>query len=834
MSYIDAFKDYGRRQVSANDAITRITEDYTKLLLAGNIREATKAQLCLTFFSRYSQYNKGIISRQDLLLFLRDFILFVGRFPIPAILENAIRESGNDYGLDIAEDGYVDAASILPEWLPNRAFVQQVYSLDQEGLDEFVPSIGDRIIQDHSCFAKYRSIEQKIAVHAAVQLPADYTLMVSLPTSGGKSLITQMLAATSSGLTIVVVPTVALASDQYLQAKSCMIQGHIQDHIFCYRSDTTPAETARMLQEIADEKARLVFTSPEALLKNIALNNALLSAAKQKYLCNVVIDEAHIVPDWGTHFRPDFQIFSVVLRKLRNLSEHTIRTYLLSATLSEDVVQVLFELFGQEGKNVQYRCDTLRKEPRFIFSECRDYRQREKRVVELVKVLPKPLILYVIEPTEAEHFKKLFLQHGYKNIHTFTGETASRQREDLLKAWKEGEIDVMIATSAFGMGVDKPNVRTILHACVPENLSRFYQEVGRAGRDGLPSLSVMLPYIGKTGQQSDLEKAFGLVSKSILGVEKLLVRWYSMVHSPDTYLAGDRMTVDLNTVPSSFTEEDAQHTGMRNMMWNVNALLLFHREHYIEIQDAQFIPEKNTYSFTFQLLDPETLLDEESLCKAITPDRQKEYDMRTKGYRQMADLARNPTAKCWGRRLTALFPLAEESCNGCPAHPQKPRNYDDSIKIRDAFPIAWEAVPAGPRMNKLFGCLYDVVVPVEDWHSLHWNSLVRSTNDLGLDCVVLPHLQGVTEKSNGMILQSDEFLTIAKLAPWLFKKGVLIVFDEHQSRNNRLFEETHTMAFSKIQKILLGREDMMIFSQMRPLNEFLDCNYGALSQFQKE
>ena len=137
-------------------------------------------------------------------------------------------------------------------------------------------------------------------------------------------------------------------------------------------------------------------------------------------------------------------------------------------------------------------------------------------------------------------------------------------------------------------------------------------------------------------------------------------------------------------------------------------------------------------------------------------------------------------------------------------------------------------------MNKLFGCLYDVVVPVEDWHSLHWNSLVRSTNDLGLDCVVLPHLQGVTEKSNGMILQSDEFLTIAKLAPWLFKKGVLIVFDEHQSRNNRLFEETHTMAFSKIQKILLGREDMMIFSQMRPLNEFLDCNYGALSQFQKE
>lgn len=388
MSYIDAFKGYGRHQMSTNDAITKITEDYTKLLLAGNLREATKAQLCLTFFSRYSQYNKGTISRQDLLLFLRDFILFVGRFPMPTILENAIRESGNDYGLDIAEDGYVDAASILPEWLPNKVFVQQVYKLSQEGLDEFVPVIGDSIISQHSRFSKYRSIEQKIVVHAAVQLPADYTLMVSLPTGGGKSLITQMLATTSSGLTIVVVPTVALASDQYIQAKNCLVKGDIQNHIFCYHSDTTPTETARMLREIEDQKARLVFTSPEALLKNIALNNTLLAAAKQKYLCNVVIDEAHIVPDWGTHFRPDFQIFSVVLRKLRYLSEHTIRTYLLSATLSEDVVQVLFELFGQEGKNVQYRCDTLRKEPRFIFSECRDYWQRENRAIELVKVLP--------------------------------------------------------------------------------------------------------------------------------------------------------------------------------------------------------------------------------------------------------------------------------------------------------------------------------------------------------------------------------------------------------------------------------------------------------------
>lgn len=834
MSYIDFFRDYIQKKIPSGSAAIKIAEERKALLQTGKIDESTRANLCLVFFVRYKQYNSGTISRQDLLLFVRDFILFVGRFPMPPIIEMAIRESGIEYGLSIAADGCADAACILPEWLPNQSFVNEVYGLSNAGQEESFMSIGDSLIAKHSRFTNYRSIEQKIAVHAAVNLPVDYTLMVSLPTGGGKSLVTQMVAATSNKLTIVVVPTVALASDQYMQAQNCIVGNDFKKHVFCYRSDTESAEAARMLKEIRDQRARLLFTSPEALLKNLVLNSALMAAAKEKYLYNVVIDEAHIVPDWGTHFRPDFQIFSVVLRKLRNLSEHNIRTYLLSATLSEDVVQVLFELFGQEGKNVQYRCDALRKEPRFIFSECHDYRQREKQTVDLVKTLPKPLILYVIEPAEAERFKTLFSQQGYKNIQTFTGETSSRRREDLLKAWKEDQIDVMIATSAFGMGVDKSNVRTILHACIPENLSRFYQEVGRAGRDTLPSLSVILPYIGKDGQQSDLEKAFGLVSKSLLGVDKLLIRWYSMVQSPSTYIEGDRLTVDLNTVPSSFSAEDAQHTGIRNMMWNVNALLLLHRERYIDIQDAQYVPDQNTYYFTFKLLDAETLMDENKLRLVVAPDRKKEYDMRTNGYKQMADLAHHPKAKCWARRLTALFPLAEESCSGCPAHPEKPKNYDDPIKIREAFPM--ESIDEGvnSQLKRMFGSLHDVIVPVEDWESVNLDALVRSTNDLGLDCIILPETSAVTTTAGGMILSADEFLIIGKLAPWLFKKGILILFDKNQNRNNQLFETSHTQTFSKINKILVGREDMMIYSQMRPLNEFLDCNYESLKHFQKE
>ena len=270
------------------------------------------------------------------------------------------------------------------------------------------------------------------------------------------------------------------------------------------------------------------------------------------------------------------------------------------------------------------------------------------------------------------------------------------------------------------------------------------------------------------------------------------------------------------------------------MMWNVNALLLLRRERYIQIEDVRYVPDKNTYLFTFKLMDTATLMDKEKLRRAIQPDREKEYEMRTNGYRQMADLVRNPKKKCWGRRLTTLFPLAEEVCSGCPVHSSQPINYDDSIKIRENFPIKWTDEPMNGPLRKLFGSLYDVVVPVEDWESVDLNELISRSNALSLDCIVLPKVDSLIVVPEGMILSSDEFLIISKRAPWLFKRGILILFDENQSRNNQLFEACHTKEFSRIHKILLGKEDMMIYSQMRPLNEFLDCNYGSLAQFQKE
>lgn len=108
MSYIDSFNDYIQKKILSSSAAIKIAEERKALLDAGKIDEATRANLCLVFFTRYKQYNSGTISRQDLLLFVRDFILFVGRFPMPHIIETAIRESGMEFGLSIAADGCAD------------------------------------------------------------------------------------------------------------------------------------------------------------------------------------------------------------------------------------------------------------------------------------------------------------------------------------------------------------------------------------------------------------------------------------------------------------------------------------------------------------------------------------------------------------------------------------------------------------------------------------------------------------------------------------------------------------------------------------------------------
>ena len=821
MDYMEVFLKCIEGEIDTSKASELIRQQADALLLSGKVKEYEKAVLCLTYFIRYRQYNTGKINGSDLMLFLRDFVLYVGRVRFPRLIQDAVRRDGSKMGLFVAGDGAVDATVIIPEDLKEqKAYIEEVYSLSEAGMQGGRTSFGDDYIYKFTKFKKYRSLEQKVAVHSAINLPDNYTLIISLPTGGGKSLVTQLLAATEAKLTLAIVPTVSLAKDQCLQAKSCITDKVVCDSVFCYRGDS---DNSVIISGIKNKTARLIFTSPEAVIRSLYFNNAIREAAKHGYLHNIVIDEAHIVPDWGVHFRPDFQIFSVLLNELQEASKKYIRTYLLSATLSDDVVDVLFSLFGSDGNNIQYRCDALRPEPRYIIKEYRNYDERVNAVIEMIKYMPKPLIIYVIEPDTANKYCKKLRGMGFTNVFSYTGDTSDTDREILLEKWKANEFDVMIATSAFGMGVDKSNVRTVVHACVPENLSRFYQEVGRGGRDGLPSLSIMAMFTSKDDGRNDLSVAFGLVNKSILKKENLLIRLDSILKDQRTLIEGDIIVADLNTVPNSFTDDEAQHAGMRNMLWNANTLLLLHRKGYIRITHASYDAQQKTYFFTFKMLDVALLYDKDRLGETIASARQNEYDMRVSGHHKMADIVHRPRAKCWGRQFVSLFPLARPICSGCPAHEGKTSAIEDSIRIRLESEIDCEVSEPSKLLKRHMGPLTDLLVPINDYRDLDIDLIGEKAKKLNVSCVVYPDGCEPTREAGCLFFSHSEFIAVASKVAWIMRNGLFIILSDNANSNNMIFEAANKNGIEHYRKIWCCKIDTLILSRNKTIHDFLNC-----------
>ncbi len=824
MDYMEVFFEYLNNELGLSAAETKIEKMLPVLQRNGRIKDYEKASLCLTYFKRYRQYNSGEITAKDLLLFVRDFVLFMGRFKFPRLITDVVDRHGDEFNVIIAPDGAVDVAEKIPSALQeDKDFIRQVYSLGEDELSQDLEVTSDDYVTKYTNFLTYRSLEQKLAIHSAIGLPDNHTLMVSLPTGGGKSLVTQLLAAVEEKLTLVVVPTVSLAKDQCIQAKNCLKDESLKRAIFCYSSDTN---NDMILAGIKQQSARLVFTSPEAILKSERFNKALRNAAENGYLHNVVIDEAHIVPDWGVHFRPEFQIFSVVLNEMRNISNNQVRTYLLSATLPDDVVAVLFNLFGTNGNNVQFRCDALRKEPRYVVVENRNYEGREKEVLEMVKYLPKPLIVYVIEPSIANKYCKKMNKIGFSNVHAYTGETGDRDREKLLEDWKNNEFDIMFATSAFGMGVDKSNVRTIVHACVPENLSRFYQEVGRAGRDGLPSLSVMSYYVSRDDGRNDLSVAFGLVNKSILKTKNIIIRLESILNN--AIIDGGLVSADLNTVPHSFTDDEAEHAGQRNMCWNANTLLLLHRQGYIEITEAKFDSEKKSYFFTFKIKNDELIRNSQKLAQSLAEDRKAEYDMRVEGYHKMADIVHKPKARCWGKHFVSLYPYAQPICNGCPVHPKGTSVKEDEIRLRDKSVLNIAPDEPSVLLKRYMGVLNDLLIPVDDYAEVDIEEVIEKANKLNLSCIVLPEKYRGINSRGCLSITNKEFIAIGPKIEWLFRNGICILFDDDTALNNKIFELMSEGAFPSYRKVWCCKPSTKIASKNRTINEFLNCRSCSL------
>lgn len=815
--------------MKSKSAIAELEKNLADTSTLSKMKEAARARYVIGFIRRVIQFKCEEASVKDLCLNIRDLVLVLGRVRLTEKLYNAVREYGPEFDLICENDLQVSCLHHIPDWLEPQQHIEDVYALrHDDDIELECASSGDTTLAKHTGFKAYKSFEQKVAVHTALNLPNGHTLLISLPTGGGKSLVTQLLSSVSNGLTIVIVPTVALALDQYHAAQHNLIEN---TEIYCYRGEQSEAERVTIIKALKDKKARILFTSPEAILKNSELHRLLDAAAESHYLTNVVVDEAHVVPDWGVFFRPDFQIFSIILKKWKRKSDDFIRTFLLSATLSDDVVDTLFALFGSEGKNAQVRCDALRQEPRFYFHSAKSKKEQDDKTIEAIKLLPKPMVVYVLEPREAKDLQKKLRQVGYKNIPVFTGETKEADREVVLTGWKNHDFDVVIATSAFGIGVDKPDVRTIIHACCPENLSRFYQEVGRGGRDRLPSLSLFIPYQSRYDSEGDVRRALGLVNKRVLTVERAVIRWKGMLENPAAMIDADECVLNTAATPATMTDEEAEYAGNRNVAWNVNLLLFLHRTGFIDLTDASYVfdtksnPPQKYYTVTIKLLQPDILNDDDRLTEALTEPRAREYESQMAGYRIMSELVSSPKSLCWGRVFRHLFPLAREVCNGCPADPEGRITTDETYKLRTNPNI--KLLPARPsrRLDRNMGSYNEMIISRPSNGPCSADEVAEvaekaSQNDIGV--LVVPNRLADKIMYDGLLLNYDEFYYAVAHCPYFFAKGVVCIFDGDTGTNFSLYKNLGKLDAYGYRKILYCNENTVVANGGKTIREYSD------------
>ncbi|MGN6179642.1 MAG: DNA helicase RecQ [Mucilaginibacter sp.] len=291
---------------------------------------------------------------------------------------------------------------------------------------------------------------------------------VIMPTGGGKSMCYQLPALMSEGTAIVISPLIALMKNQVDQLRAFGGSDSIAHFL---NSSLTKAETAKVKEDVLSGVTKLLYVAPESLTKQENVDFLRLI-----HVSFVAVDEAHCISEWGHDFRPEYRKIRQVIS---NIGEN-IPIIALTATATPKVQQDI-------QKNLQMNNATVFKSSfnrANLFYEVRAKRNVIKEIVKFVKQNPgKSGIIYCLSRKKVEEVAEVLNLNGIKALPYHAGLDAKVRAETQDKFLME-DVEVIVATIAFGMGIDKPDVRYVIHHDVPKSMEGYYQETGRAGRDG--------------------------------------------------------------------------------------------------------------------------------------------------------------------------------------------------------------------------------------------------------------------------------------------------------------------------------------------------------------
>lgn len=379
-----------------------------------------------------------------------------------------------------------------------------------------------------------------------------------LPTGGGKSICFQVPALCLDGLCLVVSPLIALMKDQ---VKNLVNRGI---RAYAIYSGMSIADMDRVLDNCIHGGVKFLYLSPERLSSDLALERI-----KQMNISLIAIDEAHCISQWGYDFRPSY--LNIV--EIRTLLP-TVPLIALTATATRPVVKDIQEKLGffKDAKVFQKSFARGNLSYVVLYEE-----NKRNKMLEILKKISGSAVVYVQNRRETQEIAYFLKKNGISAEFYHAGRSGD-VREKVQDNWVSNKVRVMVATNAFGMGIDKPDVRVVVHLTLPDSLEAYFQEAGRGGRDGEKAFGILLyNQSDRIKQERYFKQAYPTI-KEIRRVYQALGSYYQLAIG-----AGLGRTFDLDV--ANFAK-----IYNLNPIETLHALKILMKEEYLDLTENVFFP----------------------------------------------------------------------------------------------------------------------------------------------------------------------------------------------------------------------------------------------------